>query len=208
MDHRKGSESIGSMHDYQQLHHMHCLSRIFHTNPDIIHQETLGSFFPLHARAIPNMENFDFLDLTNAGAILLRIEDTCLISVLNDSCASATKFLEVHQDIGRNLSPVQLREIAARLGFLNIHIKLRPEYYSKFTKGQKYELTAKLPTPGILLNELDYSILGKMMLDVLKPIVGPNNEILAGVETGRATFLSDESGAFKEHEFTVNSRAV
>jgi hypothetical protein len=78
----------------------------------------------LPAKVRPHFEGFDFIDLTAAQTMLLCIGDVAIIAVFNDSQAALSVANEdLDSKIGGPLSPVQLRELTARLASINLQVE-------------------------------------------------------------------------------------
>lgn len=121
LDRRKGDERIGDLHDWSELHHIHCMARSFYTGVELS-KEAMGSLLVLPAKIRPHFESFDYGDLSFVATMTLRIDDTAIIAVLNDSQAALSVYYEELEKIRGPLSPLQVREIGVHLGFINLHI--------------------------------------------------------------------------------------
>ena len=129
-DRRQGEIKIGELHEWEDLHHVHCVARAFYTGCDV-EREVLGTILVLPAKVRPHLESFDYGDITGAQTVLLRINETAIIAVLNDSQAALTIYYDELDKIGGPLSPLQLREIAARFASINVQLAERPKFSSR-----------------------------------------------------------------------------
>ena len=99
--------------------------------------EVIGSMLVLPAKVKAHFENFDYFDISIAKTMLLRMENTAIIIVLDDSGAALNLYYEELTKIGGPLSPLQLREIAARLAAINFHLTDRPKFSSTSISSQR-----------------------------------------------------------------------
>lgn len=197
-DKRQGDELIGDLHSWEDLHHIHCMARAFYTECEL-KVETLGSLLVLPAKTLPYVESFDYCDLSLAQTMLIRIDEIAIVTVFNDSNASLNVFQEHWKKLAGRLSPLQLREVAARLATINLHLSERPRFASSFNaETEEYSIEAERPAE---IDLIDYKreILGKIMhsisADMLKG-APQEAEVLEGLKTGRYTFLLDSNGRF------------
>jgi len=144
-DRRKGDEKITSWYDWEKLHHIHCIARSFYSGCDI-EQAVYGSLFFLQLDGGWKDAPFDFKDLYNAQAMLLRLGNIAIIAVLSDGRA-AEKIL------GHNLSclpvpllPIDLRDYLALCADLNVRLSEPPQFISDFRNSERrYVMTAHVP---------------------------------------------------------------
>jgi len=101
--------------------------------------------FPAKVRQ--HFEGFDFIDLSLAQTMLLSVGDVAIIAVFNDSQAALSVALEdLQRKIGGPLSPIQLREVAARFASINLHVEPRPLFFSQIdTSAGTYNIGAERP---------------------------------------------------------------
>jgi hypothetical protein len=160
----------------------------------------MGSLFVFPAKVRPHLEGFDFVDLTAAQTMLLSVGDVAIIAVLNDSGAVMNiAYEELQQKIKGPLSPLQLRELTAKLASINLQFEPRPQFSSDidlFT--EEYRIVAERPDE-VQIFEWDNGLHGAIMHTLTKDMVKPlrdADEILHLVKTGRYTFLTTPQGTF------------
>jgi hypothetical protein len=199
-DARKPHYSIGDTYSWEELHHVHCLARSFYTRA-AIHHSAYGTMLVLPMKVRKHYENFDFIDLYESRSILLHIDDVAFIAVLNDSCAASnlcSGFLR--KKIGQ-LSPIQLREIFARISFANVILKERPTFYTEVDlRRGRVRIRAKLPR-ALKINPYDETDFGSLLERCCGPLLADTDEprvkfMREQMKLGRYTFTFDESGAF------------
>src|SRR5581483_991070 len=122
LDARKGTQSIAeeANYDWSELHHIHTIARCFYSGTEVA-QEAVGSFLMIPVRREAMEEDFDFLDFKVPQTIYMRLGETALFSVFNDSGAALNCFMPVLEKITGPVSDLQAREIAAELAGLNLH---------------------------------------------------------------------------------------
>jgi len=198
LDRRKGKTTIGELHSWEDLHHIHCMARSFYTGCDL-KIEALGSLLVVPAKTLPYGDQFDYCDLSFAQTMLLRIGEIAVIAVFNDSQASLSVVQETLKKIAGPLSPLQLREIAVRMAAINIHLAERPRFSSSLDIiTEEYEISGERPSE-ILVDDVKDAVVGKMMHHICGPIVieHPDKaQILENLKTGHYTFLFDDKGRF------------
>lgn len=197
-DLREEDYKISDLYEWEELHHVHCLSRIFYTSCSI-NPKILGSFLVFKAEVNNFEEKFDYMDLYYEKTLLLRVEDICFIVVLNDSGISQIVLEETLKKISGALSTIQLREIFARIAHINFCIEKRPIYHSEYKdKPEHLEISAILPGKIILTEQ---GKLGDILYDCTKDyfaqMTNPNIEFIKDhVRQGKYTFLFDSEGDF------------
>jgi hypothetical protein len=200
-DSRQGNGMISDFYTWERLHHVHCIARSFYTGCKLDFNKVMGSFLLLTAKIEDYYEKFDYIDLHDSKAVLLRLDDICFITILNDSCFSLNCFQNYHELISGALSPIQLREILAHLAFINLNLKERPKFYSKTDlKREHYKISANVPEQIAIDNYeqsdfgviLDYCCKGYLDQDA-----NPEIEFIKQqVKQGKYTFLVDEKNRF------------
>ncbi|MHB8654132.1 MAG: hypothetical protein ACYDA9_09660 [Terriglobia bacterium] len=208
LDRRKGEMKIGELHSWEELHHIHCVARAFYTHCELT-PEVIGSLLVLPAKVRPHFESFDYGDLSFAQTMLLRIDETAIIAVFNDSQAAQSIYYEELGKITGPLSPLQLREIATRLASINIHLIERPRFSSDLNGlTEEYRILGHRPNEWCLANWQN-EIQGAIMYNFCKDMVvnTPDREkILGNLKTGRYTFLVDNEGKFIRNHMELAPR--
>ncbi|MGA8740958.1 MAG: hypothetical protein WB561_07205 [Terracidiphilus sp.] len=199
LDRRKGDLKIGELHSWEELHHLHCVARSFYSRARMA-PEVLGSLVVLPAKVKPHFEGFDFIDLTAAQTMLLVMGDIAIIAVFNDSQSALTIESEVNlPKIGGPLSPVQLRELAARFASVNLKVEPRARFASEIDAfSEEYAITAERPDQ-VHCPAWDNDLLGRIMYALTKDflqIIRNGEEIGGFVKSGQYTFLTTPSGTF------------
>lgn len=199
-DSRQGNGMISDFYTWEKLHHIHCIARSFYTGCKLDFK-VMGSFLTLSAKIEDHYEKFDYTDLYDSRAVLLRLDDICFITILNDSCFSLNCFQNHLELILGALSPIQLREILAHLAFINLNLKERPRFYSKtdFTR-EDYEILANVPDK-IAMNDYNQSDFGVILDYCCKPYLdqdaNPDIEFIKEqVKQGKYTFLINYRESF------------
>jgi len=159
-----------------------------------------GSFLSWPASPYP--ETFDFVDLSVAQSMHLRLGEAALFFVFNDSAGALMGNRDRLDRILGPLSPIQCRELVTDLAFVNLNLKERPLYQSSVNLLEETcEIVARLPM--FELNELDPLQKGQLMLRALDNVpdgmsfVGHTSaSALVAIEAGHMTFLFDDEGNF------------
>jgi hypothetical protein len=210
LDRRKGDMKIGEIDSWEELHHLHCVARAFYSRA-VLDKEVLRSLAVLPAKVRPHFEGFDFIDLSLAQTMLLVIDDVAIIAVFNDSQAALTVGFEDIQKIGGSLSPIQLRELAARFAAINLQVQPRARFFSTFdAAAEEYRIAAERPDE-VHCPAWDNDVLGKIMYmvskDLLEVIKEDRETIGTLVRSGRYTFLTTPEGRFDMNSMELEAEA-
>lgn len=198
LDRRKDEGVIGDFYQWKELHHIHCIARSFYTSA-IIEPAVYGTFVVQQAQMLNGIESFDFGDLYDLRCVLMRIEDTCFIVVLNDSQAAGTGFHKYLERLTGPLSPIQLREVLARLGYANHLLEQRPIYKSEIDHNvPECRIVVELP-PRVIFKDINQEELGLVIYSAVHGILDrmANPDLAAikeHVRKGKYTFLFDSNG--------------
>ncbi|MFI5116859.1 MAG: hypothetical protein ACHP8B_09185 [Terriglobales bacterium] len=194
-DLRQQDLRIGEAYSWEELHHIHCISRAFYSGA-LIDPSAAGSILVLPAKVRKHLESFDFLDLHLPQIILLRIDEVAVLAVMNDCCAGLTVWEDRIRTVAGPLSPLQLREIAAMLAFANVKLSPRPRFFSEFL-DENYRICGTKPT-AISLPPFSNDEYGKLLYHLSKDFLLPyaSQEVVDQVKGGKWTFLTTSDGKF------------
>ncbi|EOV7451013.1 hypothetical protein ACORBP_004380 [Vibrio vulnificus] len=204
LDMRKGEETIASDYDWSFMHHIHCLIRTLKTGVEF-DERCFGSMIVLPATVSSNYSQFDFCDTYASNTVMLRIGDVAIVSVLDDSCASAYFLAPILEKITGSCSPLQLREILAHVTLINDKLKYRPRFFTKFDRAtQSLSIHTELPETmdmePFTKEEFGWVLYSKVS-DYLGKITCPNGEFTEeNLKAGNYRFLINE-----KNEFIANS---
>jgi hypothetical protein len=207
LDQRQGDAKISDLYTWEEMHHIHCVAPSFYTGCNL-DPKVMGSVIVVPAKTESFYEHFDFGDNSMSRTMLLRVGDTAFVTVLNDSCAAINLLQPTLERISGALSPIQLRELMSRLAISNLHLKVRPRFFSQFDlEKEKCLMSAELPTEWEL-DEWEKDTFGKLMYSccatMLAALQHPENaSAIENVKRGRWTFLFDENGKFIENSLKV-----
>lgn len=202
LDLRKEDKKIADAYDWETLHHIHSVVRCF-VNGAVIEKEVFGSLGAFAAKSQGTDDQFDYGDLYSAQTMLLRMGDVVIVATFNDACGAINGAMPRLDRIEGPLSEIQAREVLVDFAFMNLHIKDRPRFYTECDM-QKERVTEKAIMPAQFeLDELDYSIRGKLFRHALGPHISTLRadgkspaEIQAAVDSGFFTVLFDADGKF------------
>ena len=189
---------------WEEMHHIHCIARSHYTKAKI-ENFVFGTLIIVPALYIENTDGFDYLDNEIGKAIMLKLGEFCIIAILNDSCAGFTLYNENISKIRGPLSPFQVRDIFAHLTFINLNIKERPIYYSRFSNSlDEYQIKSTLPKYVELLDEKERIITsGELLRLFVEPMIGEienKEQILKEIEENKRNYLFDNDGNFIKNE--------
>ncbi|WP_147322748.1 HNH endonuclease [Emticicia sp. C21] len=199
LDKRKGGEKISEMYEWETMHHIHCMVRGEYTNAKIDYK-TLGSIFILPALQHELIDSFDVVTDSKGKTIMIRLNELCIVCVLNDSCAVYNLFQNIFQEIKGALTPFQLKEVFAHMVYINTHIKDRPIFYSNFSENREHHINVKIPDNLQLIPDNEEVLtLGEILHFYIKDMIGQienREEVLAQIKEGKRSYLFDSNGDF------------
>jgi hypothetical protein len=198
LDARKGSQKIGELYPWEQLHFTHTFARCFHSDC-LIPRAAYGTAMVLRAERVFSQHRFDFADNFVGETMLLRFDDVAILTVFDD-CGGVNSLMENQLDlITAPLSDAQLRELFVEMAWLNMHLKDRPTLGIEIDPAiEMCRITCNLP-PRPELIELDYALRGRLYHQYLGDLFRGDNENLDAIKAGRFTLLFDRDGKFIDH---------
>jgi hypothetical protein len=193
---------IGDNHYWEDMHHVHCISRSHYTNA-IIDIQVYGTLLVLPALCNEGTDDFDYIDSESGKAVMLKLGEFCVVAVLNDSGATYSLFAEVIRKINGPLTSFQIREIVAHLNFLNLSLKDKPVYQSSIKGNGEYKIITILPEKINLIDEVEGSVTaGDFLRYYVENMIGDienREQILDEIQKGTRNYLLDEKGEFINH---------
>lgn len=126
-DRRQPDDRIGDLHDWQALHHMHCIARCFF-NGATLEKEAFGSLAVFAAKTEGWREQFDYGDSVAAQTMLLRLGDVVLVTTFDDACGALQGAMPRLERIKGPLSKLQAREVMVDFAFMNLSLEQRPRF--------------------------------------------------------------------------------
>jgi hypothetical protein len=202
-DRRLTSGSIADTYCWHPLYHIHSIIRKHHTGA-ILTEGVQGTILVFEALDEGPDEQFDYLDNLNSQIVMVKVGQVVIFSVLNDSRFCLAGYKTFLSKISGSLNIVQIRELFARLRYLNDNIKKRPRFHSLF-KDNQFIIGAKLPKKiEFLSGKREKSSLFNFMRfyigDLISPDLPERDKYLQDLEEGRAQFIFDENYNFFQHQ--------
>jgi hypothetical protein len=191
-DLRVDSGKIGEIYDWLSFHHMHAVLRapLYGTR---INRNVIGSICLLRVRDHGIGDLFDYRDHYPSDTVFVRIGDTAVISVLNDSGA-IPGMLEGRLVLDDDPNLIQCAEILTEYQAASLHLSNRPTFRTELTSGI-FEIKADLPQSKDIA---DYNprLRGELLWNNLQPFLNTrdqNGRKIADLEdavlAGNLTFL-------------------
>jgi hypothetical protein len=205
-DTRKPEGRIGDIYEWESLHHIHCVVRAPYTRCGL-EPSILGSVVVLPAAQHESVPQFDFGDNYSGATVMVRVNDVCLIAVLNDSGAALRYCYGDLKKITRPLAPLQLREVLARLAWVNINLSARPKFHTSLEYGRETMFATHPKQYRVRrFKQKDYGAFlyhGCCQNMALERDTSPEADaIRKKILAGRWTFLFDNRGRFLEWKFS------
>jgi len=207
-DIRKGSGTIGDDFSWQGLFGIHNLLRHHHTGAKIS-DNAYGTVLLFESLVEQESETFDYLDNLNSQIVMIQVGKIVIFVVLND-CQACISFYETFLNkITGSLNSIQIRELFARLRYINDNLKYRPRFFTQF-KFNKHKILARRPKKlELYKGEQEKSSLFKLMrfyIGDIMPDKLPNKEkLLNDLEQGKAQYIFDENFNFFQYKPYRNS---
>lgn len=194
LNEREPDDPISSLFNVKELHHAHSIVRSFFTGTILGH----GAWPSLHIFPCTAefADRFDYLDLTHYLTMALQSGEYIFIMSLDDAGMASAAAEPMLSGIDDAINPLQMREITARLGFANLWLEFRPEFFTKFTVPP--EITANIPS---ILNVMKRppsefgDLFAHLVSGFIQSAEDPEKE-LEQIRTGASTFLYNEKGRF------------
>jgi hypothetical protein len=195
-DLRENAPLIAAGYDWTGLHHIHAVARSAQSRCHI-DWNVVGTILLFKMRG--KSDDFDFGTLSDYSTIYLRTGTIGIIAVLNDSGLVSGMLGDFLSRVTGALSPLQFREIAARVAYGNALIRDRPTYHSLLTNETDLTMHATLPENLELYKPSDQALGALMahvcgqMLDPLAPNVA---SLLRKIRGGGHTLVFDANNQF------------
>jgi hypothetical protein len=193
-------ETISDHYSWAELHHIHCMARSFFTRCNLDHR-AFGSLLVLPAKTGAGLPRFDYTDLYAQRTVLLRLDEIAFVTVLNDSGGALNLYTNQLKRISGPLSPVQLREVMAEMGFLNDLMKERPTFCTKADfESERCWIEAQRPSSLETVTE-NWEDFGAILYSVIRDMIAGSKipdpqEVKRQVRKGVYSFLWDRDGQF------------
>jgi hypothetical protein len=202
------ANQMADHYDFADLHHVHCMARVAYSGP-AVDSVAAGSLMIFHAATEPGYEHFDFLDLHEARALLVRTGDVAIIAVLNDASICQRYMGPLCSRLTGPLTPMQLRELLAHVAAINLSLPERPEFSSRVSADGTYQILANVPeTPPVIeMDETMRTEFGRLLEFVSEPFFKvpfrglSTDEARAQMREGAFTFLFNDDGSFNSNSF-------
>ncbi|HEY3738581.1 MAG TPA: hypothetical protein VGL53_01995 [Bryobacteraceae bacterium] len=192
-DRRVESGQISELTDWGEMYHLHCLARAFYTGAKIGPQ-AYGTLLVMKAETGSMFGDFDYMDYAPGMAMMLRLSDVVFFAVFNDGGFVASVLGHRIAQQPEPLRPVQCRELAVLMAYMNTLLDRRPEFVTHVS-ADSGEATIDgrfggFPSPPVFVPQdfgrLFYEKLGTM----LPRIPFPNREeVEARIRAGEWSFL-------------------
>jgi hypothetical protein len=149
-------------------------------------------------------EQFDYGDLYWYSTIFIRIGSVGIVSVLDDAGCVWPKVSEYLSRISGPLGPlssIQLREIAARLAYVNSRLNRRPDFFSELAYEQDLTIRLRLPRPEKIEagDRLEQGRLLDYLCSPHLPLTPNFEERIRQLQRDEVQFLYHDDGSFIEN---------
>ena len=88
-DERKEKYTIGDLNEWKQLHHIYCIARSFYSGAEF-NPFAQSSFITVPAKSLEGFGNFNYCDLFDTQASMIRYDQIVMMAIHNDGCAAQT----------------------------------------------------------------------------------------------------------------------
>lgn len=200
-DQRKPQFALGDIYEWEDLHHAYCIARIPYV-PSTVQSAAFGSVFVFPTVDLPGITCFDYCDFFKTQSVLIRSNDIGIVAVLNDGFAvhSVLRSELIPRITGR-VTPIQLREILARVAYTNSLIANRPDFCSEVHTDTGQHFIHAQTLKSVALEDEEPERLGGIMTYLLKefPVLHDSSErdvVEQRLRSGKVTYLFDENDEF------------
>lgn len=198
LDNRNDQGFIADQHYWEDIHHIHCISRV-HYSKAIIDPKVFGSIVIFKVEN-SNDKSYDYIDSSAGKTVMVQLGQICLVAVLNDACACQSIMKDKFDKMYGNLSTFQIKEIVSHFNYLNLNLKTRPVFKSLIEMDLTYRIIAETPEVWYLTsNDKRIAYYGKFLryyLENNNEGVEFDEQTLKEVELGNRSFLFDNEWNF------------
>ncbi len=201
-DRRRGPHVIGDLYDWEELHHVHAVARTPYTGATLL-PFVVGSTFFVEVDDRSG-DGWDFVDLTFAHTIAVRVGRVGIVAVLNDAGAAESSWSHRLLSINAPISGAQFRELAAMFAVANDDILERPTFGTLILQNRWVTIFAQVPAK-LCMAEFDQKKFGAALLFALGNMIdhiavdGSRDPeyVRERIASGEVRFLIDENGDFR-----------
>lgn len=196
-DPRIGSEVIGDLYDWAEMHHAHAVSRTPYTKA-ILLPGVVGSLRVYEIQGQNSGDAWDYFDFSYDQTVVVRIGNVGIVATLNDSTAGERAWSDRLGLIDGPISKFQLREIGAMLALANRKLIYRPRF--RTSVYNKTRLTIESITPPPWPKEFDPTAFGEVLLFAVSEYVRSSlimvdgsrdqEKVAAAIASGYVRFLT------------------
>lgn len=202
-DTRKCSGTIGDNFCWQCLFGVHNFIRHHHTGAKMS-DYAYGTVLVFESLLEQETETFDYLDNLNSQAVMIQVGKIVIFVVLNDCRACISFYRTFLSRITGPLTTVQIRELFARLRYINDNLKYRPKFYTQF-KYSGHRICVRRPKKlELYKGAQEKSSLFKLMRfyigDIMPETIPNREQLLTDIEKGQAQYIFDEDFNFYQHK--------
>lgn len=197
LDARQGDQRIADAYAWEHIQHAHRMARRSHTGMHT-NLQALGSFWVVSADDREEYGPFDFGTYFWHRSVMLRHRGIALVAILDDSGAAQYLLRDKLLQVTGPIYPHQHRELAARLGHLNKHLRNRPVHHPHVDTLGRFVLSVEIPEdigPGLPAEDEFRSLL-ESSVDNLIAGVTAEEKIRRAIQTG-FSFLFDKDGRYR-----------
>lgn len=206
-DRRQGSEPIGEMYHWPELHHVHAIARAPYTGASLL-PEAIGSLqiFEIEDGLLEG--RYDYQDFTFEQTMIIRLGRIGIVASLNDSTAAESVWFDRLELVNGPISELQLREVGAMFSLANRNLVQRP-IFSTIIPDKRWVLIAG-HRPPLQLKEFDPKEFGETLLFAVRDFVTARAIEVDGsrdpkyvsnaISSGHVRFLTDKDGRFVRNQ--------
>ena len=197
LDLREPTEFIGDSYELHELHHIHAVARAVTAGVEI-DPDVLGTLVVLDVASLE--EAFDYCDNLSGRTLLLQVNGTAFVYVIDDCGATSTMLQDQLKVLPHPLNRIQVREVYARYLTANMHIASMPTF-GTIVSGETGQPRITVDLPEFKAHDFDPTLFGAMFrgsLANLAPLVEVDGKLgeaaIELIATGRVSALVDDHG--------------
>lgn len=201
-DKRKSSGTIADDFCWHCLFPVHNFIRHHYTGAKVSNN-VYGTVLVFESLVEQENETFDYIDNLNSQIMMIQVGKIVIFVVLNDCRACIGFYQTFLSKITGSLTTIQIRELFARLRYINENLKHRPRLYTKFSYNGQSIYVKKTKKMEIYKGAHEKVSLFKLMrfyVGGIMPESIPNRDKrLKDLEEGKAQFILDENSNFFQY---------
>lgn len=191
------AEGVG--YEWENFHHVYCLSRVPYTKSNL-DSNCVGSLFFIEIDNVDSQKDFDYMDVSFANTSGIIVNGVGVIAVFGDAGAVENQLqYSVLSKLGRTVTSMQFRELVANFACCHLHLKNPPKHLTVSDESGMFPptmictLSSSKPEFDSYMQDVFGNIMDMLLGDLLDGKVEIDN-FRKRLKKGELSILFDSSG--------------